>query len=335
MLRSSPRDEAFFLAAETQSHRDSEEGMKQRTILNRRTFLKDAALLGGAALAGDTLLIRLAHADGKADLAVIETTNNYDGTVAAVDRIGGMKQFVQRGSRVGLLINSRFDKQGTYVKPEIALAVLAMCHQAGVKEIVSLEDVSSSYWRKAALTKELREYAEAVLSPSRGYASVDIKEGSVLKKAEISRDLLECDAYINLPIIKDHVGTQFTGNMKNVMGATSHSTNQFFHHGSGASGYYDDVEFLSRCIAEINLIRRPTLCIADVTEVVITNGPFGPGKIGKPRKIVAGTDMVAVDAYGSTLLNLDPTEILTIRYGAELGFGQNDLKNLSIHTAKL
>ncbi|MBI5473412.1 MAG: DUF362 domain-containing protein [Ignavibacteriae bacterium] len=315
--------------------------------IKRRRFLKDAAFIGTTALAGTTLLRSLTHAtddsqsttqsttESPIDLAIIETTNNYDGTIAAVERLGGIKKFVQRGSRVGLLVNSRFDKQGTYVKPEIALAVIAMCHNAGAKEIVSLEDVSSSYWRKATLTKELREYTETLVSPSRGETTLAIKDGKSLKEAEIARDLLECDVYINLPIIKDHVGTQFTGAMKNVMGATSGSTNRYFHHGSGASGYYDDVEFLSRCIAEVNLLRKPTLCIADVTEVVITNGPFGPGRIARPRKIIAGADMVAVDAYGSTLLNLNPTDVLTIRYGAELGLGRTDIENLSVHTSKI
>ncbi|WP_394698577.1 hypothetical protein [uncultured Desulfobacter sp.] len=45
--------------------------------------------------------------------------------------------------------------------------------------------------------------------------------------------------------------------MKNMMGLTSSSTNHFFHFGSGSSGWYDDPKFLSQCIANVNLVRRP------------------------------------------------------------------------------
>ncbi|WP_169742987.1 DUF362 domain-containing protein [Desulfobacter vibrioformis] len=51
--------------------------------------------------------------------------------------------------------------------------------------------------------------------------------------------------------------------MKNMMGLTSSSTNHFFHFGSGSSGWYDDPEFLSQCIADVNLVRRPDLSVFD------------------------------------------------------------------------
>ena len=60
-----------------------------------------------------------------------------------------------------------------------------------------------------------------------------------------------------------------------MMGTTAYSTNHFFHFGSGSSGYYDDVEFLSQCIADVNLVRAPDLSIFDGTEVITTNGPSG------------------------------------------------------------
>ncbi|WP_394699277.1 DUF362 domain-containing protein [uncultured Desulfobacter sp.] len=53
------------------------------------------------------------------------------------------------------------------------------------------------------------------------------------------------------------MAVRFTGTMKNMMGLTSSSTNHFFHFGSGSSGWYDDPKFLSQCIANVNLVRRP------------------------------------------------------------------------------
>jgi uncharacterized protein (DUF362 family) len=164
---------------------------------------------------------------------------------------------------------------------------------------------------------------------------VEIPKGKRLRKAELVRDLLECDVFINIPLFKDHEGTRFTGTLKNIMGTTSYSTNRFFHQGSNAKGYYDDIKFLSECIVDANRLRRPTLCIADATELILTNGPFGPGKITKPRTVVAGVDGVAVDAYGTRFVGLHPEEILMIRLGRDAGLGRIDLENLKVVGATL
>ncbi|MGB2958173.1 MAG: hypothetical protein WBD30_04745, partial [Bacteroidota bacterium] len=114
--------------------------------ISRRSFLRHSALAGTAVLAADTLagvLTRSLSASVRtvpADLAVVSSSNYYEATVRAVELVGGMKRFVTRGARVGLLLNSRYTKPGTFVKPEIALAVIAMCHHAGAVQIVSLED---------------------------------------------------------------------------------------------------------------------------------------------------------------------------------------------------
>lgn len=296
--------------------------------VNRRDFLAAAATLTAASLL-DTVSHRLmAFGDPKTDempdIAVVKGSNYYNATAKAVDMLGGMRRFVPRGSRVGLLVNSRFENPGTYVKPQITLALTVMCMEAGAKEIVSLEGISGGYWLRAALSEEHRNLVRAIKDPGE-HVYAQIKGGKLLKEIEIIRDYLECDVLINVPVFKDHEGTHFTGNLKNIMGATSGTTNRHFHLGSGAPGYYADPGFLSQCIAEANLVRKPTLCVGDGTDVLSTNGPFGPGKIIHPQTVVAGTDPVAVDAFGSTLLDLQPDSIVKIRRAADLGVGSMDI----------
>jgi uncharacterized protein (DUF362 family) len=136
--------------------------------------------------------------------------------------------------------------------------------------------------------------------------------------------------FINIPIVKDHSGLGFTGTMKNMMGLTSSITNKFFHHGLGKHGWYDDVDFLAQCIADVNLLRKPDLCIFDGTEVLSTNGPRGPGKIIKPLKVFAGVDRVALDVYGANLLGLRGEEIRTAQLAHAHGLGEIDLARLRV-----
>jgi len=308
-------------------------GNAMGNTLNRRDFILRSASLGTSIAVGG-MLQRLAGpavyaGSGSPDLAVVEAANYYDAARKAVEALGGMNQFVPKGSRVGLLVNSVFDKPGTYTKPQIVLAVITMCHEAGAASITSLEDAHGSYWRRATLSKEDRERIDSIRSPG-GTVTIDLPHGVKLKSVEILRDLLECDVYINMPIFKDHEGTRFTGVLKNIMGTTSSSSNRFFHKGAVLSGYYDDPAFLSQCIADAHLVRKPTLCVADGTEMIVTNGPSGPGKMAKPRLVVAGTDGVAVDAYGATILGLRVEDVVMIQKAQENGIGTADLSKLRI-----
>ncbi len=299
--------------------------------IDRRDFILRTAALGASVTLGGLFekVVAAVAASPLPDLAVVEGANYYDAARKAVESLGGMSRFVTKGSKIGLLINSPFDRPGTFAKPQIALAVVTMCYEAGAAQIVSLEGAPRSYWRRATLSKELEEQVGSIRGPGSS-VSVRLPRGVKLKKAEIVRDFLECDVLINIPVFKDHEGTRFTGVLKNIMGATAGSTNRYFHQGSGAGGYYRDIDFLSQCIADAHLMRKPTLCVGDGTESIVTNGPSGPGKMIKPRTVIAGTDGVAVDACGAALIGLRPEDIAMIRMAERNGIGSSRLDGLTI-----
>jgi uncharacterized protein (DUF362 family) len=114
-----------------------------------------------------------------------------------------------------------------------------------------------------------------------------------------------------------------------MMGGLDHETNSFFHTGSGKSDY-QDVDFLSQCIADLSTLRKPTFCVVDATVVLASNGPAGPGDLLKPGKVVAGTDPVAVDAYCVTLHKRKPSEVVMLAKAAAAGAGRADLKKLAV-----
>ena len=151
---------------------------------------------------------------------------------------------------------------------------------------------------------------------------MEVPKGKVLKEARIMEIFFEHDVFIDMPICKDHAGNRFTGTMKNLMGLNSPKCNRTFHTGEFKN---DDIAYLDQCIADLNLAVTPDLCIVDATEFIITNGPFGPGKLHAPGKVLAGTDRVALDAYASTLWGLRPEEIIMIERAHRHGLGEIDL----------
>ena len=305
--------------------------------LNRRSFIKKSTAIGATSIIGAGIFPNLLF--GKEiletiDISVVKGENYFENTLKAVELLGGMKKFVSKDSKVGILINSPWSKPGSYTNPDVALAVLKMCFNAGAKEIFSLESASKDYWYRSLLAEKFDDEINSIKGGGTK-VNVEINKGVSLKEAQVAKALLDCDVFINIPISKNHKGTNFTGTMKNMMGACASSTNRFFHNGSGKKGGYEDIEFLSQCIADINLVRKPDLCVVDSTEFILTNGPAGPGEMKKPQKVIAGTDRVAVDALCITIMGLQVEEIIMIKQAHDHGLGEMDLSKLIIKEVEI
>ncbi len=306
-------------------------------IIPRREFLRRSACLG-AALTGAAVLPRLAAAAGAvefADLAIVEGADYFAATLKAVELLGGMRRYVPAGARVGILLNAPrwWTRPGSFTSPAVALAVVELCAEAGAREVVTIIDPPHGYWERTPLSAVHAKALALVKANPGKWTEVDIPKGRVLKRAEVNQALLDCDVFINVPISKNHEGTGFSGCLKNMMGACAGKTNRFFHNGSGAAGEYADVTHLSQCIADVNLVRKPGLCVCDSTEFLLTNGPAGPGEIRRARQVIAGADPVAVDAYGCTLLGLRPADVAMITMAAAHGLGQIDVARLAVRKA--
>jgi len=302
--------------------------------IGRRSFLAKGAALGAMSLLGQSVISavdlggKTLFAAEKVDLSVVKGRNYYKNTMRAVSQLGGMKQFVSRGSNVGLLVNSPFKNYGAHAKPEIVLAAITMCYEAGAKEIRVLKEEFDGYWKRSSLYSDFTDEIASLKPAWDNKVSMDIKDGISLKDATVCRELLECDVLINISITKDHMGTNFSCILKNMMGAASTSTNLSFH------VPFNNVKKLSQRIADLNLLRKPDLCIADATEFISTKGPYGPGKILSPKTIVAGVDRVAVDSYVCRFLGLDAKDIQMIQFAHQHGMGNYKLDETKILETK-
>ena len=308
--------------------------------IDRRTFLERCALTGAGALVGSLIpemLVGNTLEKMPLTICAVEGDKIFENTLAAVDALGGMKRFVNKGETVALLINSVFDRPGTYVHPDIPLAVAKMCFDAGAGRVVTIEDTPGSYFKRGNYSDKLSKEI-SMISHSSEKKDLKPAKSKVIQEARVSSALLTADVFINVPIIKDHKGVRYSGNLKNMMGACSSSTCQHCHFGDQSvltgifQGYYSKPEILAQSIADLNLLRSPDLCVADVTEIITTNGPSGPGKLKSPMQVVAGTNSVAVDMYCVRHLGLNPEELLVIQRSQEHALGPRSLKEVTILT---
>ena len=76
---------------------------------------------------------------------------------------------------------------------------------------------------------------------------------------------------------------------------------------------------------------RPTLVILDGTTTMMTNGPTGGSleDLKETNTMIAGTDQVAVDACGATLLGRSLNDLPFIGMAEAAGLGTADYQSLN------
>jgi len=313
--------------------------------INRRDFIKKSASIGAFSVFGIGLTSRfktkrasIGRKAASIDISVAQGEDYFANTLKAVENLGGMEGFVPKGSKVAILANPQRNNPGAFTKPEVLQAAIKMCQQAGAGNITCISQLPDQNWEATGLKKVvLDEGAHIVIidrSDESQFKTVLIPNGKALTEAQIMKEFFNYDVFIDMPITKDHAGNKFTGTMKNLMGLSSSKTNRSFH----KKGWQTDInaiDHLEQCIADLNTIIQPDLCIVDATEFITTNGPFGPGEIVTPQKVIAGTDRVAVDSYCCSLWGLEGKDILQINKAFHHGLGEIDLNKVKIKEVSL
>lgn len=268
-------------------------------------------------------------------LAVAKNGSPEALTRAAVEKLGGMKKFVAKGENVIVKPNIGWDRTpelAANTHPEVVKAVVAMCLEAGAKSVRVMDrtcnDPRRCYQRSGiqpAILSLNNPAATVEHIDERKFVEIPLKNPSGdLKSWTFYKDVLEADKVINVPVAKHHNAARLTMSLKNIMGVLGGNRGNIHHD-------------LDRNIAEINAVFKFDLIVMDAVRILTANGPQG-GRIKDVREmntVLAGTDPVAMDAYGATLFGITAADVPHILYAAKLGLGQSDLSKVKLALADL
>lgn len=298
--------------------------------MDRRQFLKYAAVTGGAMALGENMLsLASPEASERSDLVVAQGQGKSPAsiTMTAVNEFGGMKKFISRGDIVVIKPNIGWDRlpeQAANTNPEVVATLVKLCFDAGAKKVKifdrTVNDPRRCYKQSGIADAVTPLGAELSFIDDRRFMDVSIK-GQVLKSWPLYRDVFEADKIINVPIAKHHGLAKLTMGMKNWMGIMGAERGRI-HQRIGES------------LADICLVVKPTLTVLDAVRILTANGPQG-GDLKDVRRmdtIVIGTDQVAVDSFGATLFRMKGNDLSYVRAGAAIGIGTMDLSKLKIKT---
>ncbi len=264
------------------------------------------------------------------DLVVTQSGEPAALTKAAIAALGGIETFISRGDVVVLKPNIGWDRvpqQAANTNPEVVQTVAELCLEAGAAKVI-VTDVSCNEprrcFRRSGIAKAAESVGATVILPEeRKFRDVRIN-GEVLSVWPVFTPIIESDKIINMPILKHHNLARATMAMKNWYGMLGGRRNQLHQN-------------IDVSIADLSTFLRPTLTILDAYRVLITNGPQGGNleDVELRKTLIAGTDPIAIDAYGATLLGLTAEQIPYITMGHERGVGKSNLDEIAIEQIDL
>jgi uncharacterized protein (DUF362 family) len=259
-------------------------------------------------------------------VAVAEGKDYGQVTRNAIAVLGGMKRFVRSGDVVVVKPNMGWDRsseQAANTNPLVVRAVVEEALRAGAKKVKVFDRTCND---------ERRCYVNSGIAGAlKGMKNVELKyienerfrkvaiNGKALSEWELYGEALSADVFINVPVAKHHSLTKLTLGLKNVMGVM----------GGNRGSIHKNID---NALADVNSVLKSHLVVVDATRVLTAHGPQG-GNLSDVKvlnKVIASSDIVAADAYATTLFGFKPEEIAVTVAAHKRGLGEMNLNKVKI-----
>ena len=257
--------------------------------------------------------------------------SDYGAVSAALEKVlaplGGIGAFVKRGQSVLIkpnLLTARKPEEAVTTHPDVVRALIGMIRNQGAEpsvgdspsNVTRLEEVWARTGFRALCDKEQvpllnLEKAGSVPFTVNGFSF------------SIAQPVLKADVVINVPKVKSHVLTIFTGAVKNMYGSVPGFQKATLHK------LYPTPPQFGNLIAAIYSKAKPDLSIADGIICMEGDGPSG----GSPVKLgflAASADAVALDRTLCDLLKIDIRHVPYFKGLRDLGAGETDPTQMEI-----
>ncbi|MBW2338273.1 MAG: DUF362 domain-containing protein [Deltaproteobacteria bacterium] len=259
-------------------------------------------------------------------MSIVRGRNRVDTLRLALKSIGGIESFINKGDRVLLKVNAAFASPqmlSATTHPQIVSGMTRLCFDAGASSVIvtdnPINDPNSCFALSGIADAARRAGAQLFLPRNDAFKPLSVPDGKLIRNWPVLYDPLKrINKVIGTAPVKDHHRSGASMIMKNWYGLLGGRRNIF----------HQDIQTI---ITELAMMIRPTLVILDGTTTMMTNGPTGGSlsDLKETNTMIAGTDQVAVDAFGATLLGKSLNDLPFIGMAEAAGLGTADYQSLN------
>ena len=261
-------------------------------------------------------------------VSVVKVRSDLEDEIERLIHLAGGEEFIVPGDTVLLKPNihaiQSYTTGGT-TNPYVVAALVKWAYRRGAAEvIVGDSPFYGCSEPKRCFTEtgmgEMVEKAGArwVTFGEHSFKVFQSTSRSLPTEIGISEFLFHSHKIINIAAMKTHINCLVTLGMKNLKGCLRNEDRAAFH-----------TIDLNRAIVALNKRVKPHLTLVDGTVGMEGMGP-GSGTPVHGNVLIAGGDIVAVDAVASFLMGIEPEEVMTIKLGHKAGLGEMDLEKIEV-----
>ncbi len=202
------------------------------------------------------------------------------------------------------LVRPHTTRPASFSDPRVILATAKLMQDVGVKEISVGENPGFGYparkaFHESGLISHLNKMnVKTLYFDESEWMTVNNPEARLYHDVTVSKHLMDCDCFVNIPKMKTHMLTQVSLCVKNVLGVIHDDQRMLFHRNDIADK-----------VVDLNLLRMPDLNIVDGLWPMEGQAPFHGDAIEGFNVIVAGKNAAAVDAVCCRVMGFEVNEV--------------------------
>lgn len=240
----------------------------------------------------------------------------YDLVKKSIDLLGGIKEFVKKGDTVALkpnVVTGELAGPGVTTDKRVVAAMIRLSKEAGASRVMVVE--GAGYFTQTSKALELsgikalaeENGAEIVDVDKSPIVKVDVPNPLLIDIVEVSKEFMDADVRINMPVMKTHDQLAVTLGVKNLKGVLPRYMKRNFHKIGVVKG-----------ILDLNKAVPVDLTVLDAIVAMEGLGPsFGP-KV-ELNTIISSADVYALDRVASKIMGFDVSELSYLTEAAEAG----------------
>lgn len=242
----------------------------------------------------------------KVKIGIFRTDDNIEYALKEALKAADWTQHIRGKVFIKPNLCSKHYIQGAVTNPQVLFHLIRILRDRS-EEVIVGESNGYNYCCNDALvmtgTKKIVEKAggKAINLSEDEIVNVENPETLILRDFPLPKTLVEADSLVDIPVMKTHEFTNYSGAIKNLFGCIPNNRRIFLHPN------------FNEVLHDLLVLLKPKFVVMDATFSMEGNGP-NRGIIIPMNLILTSSDLVSIDKLCCEIMGIDWTEISYLKF---------------------